>query len=342
MPATPTDFTLPIGRVHAIVDLAQRRGWNGTQLLAEAGIAPQLLAQGRARVTTGQAVHLVQRLWRDTDDELLGLGRRPMPRGTFRLVCFALLGSRDVAAALHRFRMFQKALPGFPPLSVSSDAEEARISFDLTGIGRPDGLIIDTLLMVTYRFLDWSVGGSLRLLRVEVPYPPNELDDYELIFGSPVRFSASHPALVVDPAVLTTPLVRDEDDLIRFLRNAPEAVIGRRTHAISTAAQVRRILERGGPRQWPTVEQIATELTVSPATLRRKLGDEHTSPRRIREQILRDSAITALVRGDETVAALSHRLGFSEPSAFSRAFRRWTGSPPGSYQEPAADVVHQA
>ncbi|RZI79505.1 MAG: helix-turn-helix domain-containing protein, partial [Microbacterium sp.] len=41
---------------------------------------------------------------------------------------------------------------------------------------------------------------------------------------------------------------------------------------------------------------------------------------------------TALVRGDETVAQLAERLGFSEPSAFHRAFRRWTGSSPGAYR----------
>ncbi|MFI7189111.1 AraC family transcriptional regulator ligand-binding domain-containing protein [Nocardia nova] len=335
MPPPSTAFTLPIGRVHAIVDLARRRGWDTGELLAEAGIAPQLLNQGRARVTVGQAVHLVQQLWRSTDDELLGLGRHPMPRGTFRLVCFALLGSRDLATALHRFRMFQKALPGFPPLQLSTDAREARIAFDLSDIRHPHSLIIDTMLMVVYRFLDWSVGGSLRLLRVEVPYPPDDLDDYDLIFDAPVRFSAPHPALVFDAALLTAPLVRDEDDLLRFLRNAPEAVIGRGDDSVSTAAQVRRILERGGPRHWPGVEQIAGELSVSPATLRRKLSEEHTSPSRIREQILRDAAIAALVRG-ETVTAISRRLGFSEPSAFSRAFRRWTGSSPGSYRGPAA------
>ena len=339
MPTTSTDFTLPIGRVHAIVELAHRRGWDTEELLAEAAIAPELLTQGRARVTVGQTVQMVQRLWRSTDDELLGLGRRPMPRGTFRLVCFALLGARDIAAALHRFRLFQKALPGFPPLSLSVDADEARISFDIKGIRNPDGLIIDTLLMVAYRFLDWAVGGSLRLVRVEVPYPANQLDDYNLIFGAPVRFSAPDPALVVDAAALTMPMVRDEDDLIRFLRNAPEAVIGRSHDSVSTAARVRRVLEGGGPQHWPGVDRIAAELAISPATLRRKLRDENTSPTLVREQIMRDAAVAALVRG-ETVTALSRRLGFSEPSAFSRAFRRWTGSSPGSYRGPAAAHRH--
>lgn len=52
----------------------------------------------------------------------------------------------------------------------------------------------------------------------------------------------------------------------------------------------------------------------------------------IREELLRDEAIASLVRGEESIEALSNRLGFSEPSAFRRAFRRWTGNPPRAYQ----------
>jgi AraC-like DNA-binding protein len=66
--------------------------------------------------------------------------------------------------------------------------------------------------------------------------------------------------------------------------------------------------------------------------MRRLLREEGTSVTRIREDLLRDAAITSLVRGEETVTQLSERLGFSEPSAFHRAFRRWTGSAPGAYR----------
>ncbi|GAB2728659.1 AraC family transcriptional regulator [Nocardia thraciensis] len=332
MTSTDAGYTLPIQRVRAMVELAQARGWDVDGMLGEAGISSELLAEGRSRVTVEQTVLMVQRLWRTTDDELFGLGLGPMPRGTFRLVCFALVGAADVGAAIRRFVGFQKSLPGFPPLSLTVDGGQARVAFDIGAVRKPVGLIIDTMLTITHRFLGWSVGGRILLRQVEVPYPPSGLDDYDLIFGTPVVFSAPAPALVFDAAVLDTPLVRDEGDLLDFLRDAPSAVIGRRHYSVAPSAQVRRILERGLRGAWPTVDEVAAELAMSPQTLRRKLREEHTSAREIREQILRDAAVASLVRGDETVTALSRRLGFSEPSAFSRAFRRWTGSPPGSYQ----------
>ncbi|MFF0490320.1 AraC family transcriptional regulator [Nocardia sp. NPDC004068] len=332
MSSIEAGFTVPIARVRAIVELAGRRGWDGESMLAGAAISPELLRQGRARVTVDQAVRMAQGLWRVTDDELFGLGLGPMPRGTFRLVCFGLLGAPTVGAAVRRFIRFQKSLPGFPPLELTLDGEEARISFDISEIRHPAGVIIDTMLMIAHRFLGWAAGGRLRLRRVEVPYPPSGLDDYEQIFGAPVIFSAPRPALVLDVAALDRPLIRDEDDLLEFLRDAPSGLFARRDYSVSPAARVRRILERTPHGSDPGVEDIAAELAMSPQTLRRRLREENTSLRRIREQVLRDAAIASLVRGEETLAALSRRLGFSEPSAFSRAFRRWTGSPPGSYR----------
>jgi AraC-like DNA-binding protein len=92
------------------------------------------------------------------------------------------------------------------------------------------------------------------------------------------------------------------------------------------------MIKPGRQEQLPSMDDIAARLAMSPQTVRRKLREEHTSLREIRDDILRDAAIASLSRGDETVAALSERLGFSEPSAFTRAFRRWTGSAPGSYR----------
>ncbi|MGV9409632.1 AraC family transcriptional regulator [Nocardia sp. NPDC003693] len=333
MPPSHARNTLPIQRVRAIVELAERRGWDVGGILDDVGISPILLAEGKSRVTADQATALVQRLWRDTDDELLGLGLAPVPRGTLRLVCFALMGAPSLGEGIRRFESFRRSLPGIPPLALTVSGDEARVGFDLGGIVHPVGLIIDTMLTITHRYLSWAGGRRLPLLRVEVPYAEDpEIDDYDSIFGAPVRFGAAAPALVFDVALLDVPVDRSQDELASFLRNAPAGVLGTRDYSVSLAAQVRRALERGLSGPWPSADDIAAELAMSPQTLRRRLHDEHTSVTRIREQILRDAAIASLVRGDETVTALARRLGFSEASAFSRAFRRWTGSPPGSYQ----------
>ncbi|MGW0252370.1 AraC family transcriptional regulator [Nocardia goodfellowii] len=335
MSPAPADveYTLPIQRVQGLIEVATSKGWHIAAALADAGVAPELLAHGGSRVTLEQAVRIVQWLWRETGDELLGLGLRPVPLGTFRLVCFGLLGAPTARAAVVRYTNFQRSLPGVPPVSVCEVGDEVRVSFDISEVVAPVALPIDTMLAACHRFVSWAAAKWLPLRRVEVPYSPIPgLDDYDQMFGAPVIFDAPAPALIFATEDFEAPLVRDEKDLLEFLSNAPSGVMGRRDYALSVAAQVRQILERGLTGTWPGVEDIAAELTMSPQTLRRKLGEEGAALRRIREQMLRDAAIASLVRGEETVAALSRRLGFSEPSAFSRAFRRWTGSPPGSYQ----------
>ncbi|WP_078283010.1 AraC family transcriptional regulator [Mycobacteroides franklinii] len=328
-----TAYTIPIQRVQAFAGLAWRCGWDVEAMLGAAAVSPTLLAEGRSRVTTDQAGVLFRELWRQTDDELLGLGLTPVPRGTFRLLCYALINAPDLGAAIQRFADFKRAVPGIPPLTVAVRGNTATLSIDLSKIEQPVDLLIDTLLAMTHRFLGWAIGKRIPLHRVEVPYAERaEVDDYDLIFGAPMVFSADQPTLVFDRDNLSAPVVRDEGSLDDYLRHAPASVITYRSYATSTASQVRLLLAQGLTGNWLSFDEIAATLTMSPQTLRRKLRDEGTSPREIKEEILRDAAITSLVRGEETVAALSRRLGFSEPSAFSRAFRRWTGSPPGSYQ----------
>ena len=82
----------------------------------------------------------------------------------------------------------------------------------------------------------------------------------------------------------------------------------------------------------PLLNAVAARLAVSAQTLRRRLAAEGTSFQQIRDQLRRDAAIAALATGTVSIEDISRRLGFSEPSAFHRAFKRWTGSAPRSYQ----------
>jgi AraC-like DNA-binding protein len=325
--------TIPIGRVQAFVGLGLRKGWDIEAIMREAGISPMLLAEQRARVTPDRVGRLIQLLWAATDDELMGLGPAPVPRGTFRLLSFALLGSDDLHTALLRCEQFCRALPGIPALLVTTADDLTTLSVDISVIDQPMDLLVDSLLATAHRFLGWAVGRRVPLARIEVPYDFDAaVDDYDLIFGAPVVFGAPAPALIFDSEILTAPIMRTDAELERYIRDAPGDILARRDYGTSLSDQVRRMLKPGRHEQLPSMDDVAARLAMSPQTVRRKLREEHTSLREIREEVLRDAAIAALSTGDETIAALSERLGFSEPSAFTRAFRRWTGSPPGSYR----------
>lgn len=325
--------TVPIDFVRALVTMAGRRGVDAQRLLHAAGVAPELIMQERARVTVAQMTRTVQQLWRISDDEMFGLGPRPVPRGTLRLIGFGLLTCPDLGAALTRFTEYQRLAPGVPPMIAVTERSRTRFTIDTSVLDDPEHLMTSFLLATAHRLMAWGIGHRIPLRQVEFPFQkPRNIGDYDLLFAAPLVFGAGTAALVFDSALLSSPITRTEESLLAWIHEAPADLLSRREYGTVLSERVRRILTRGLTGDWPDADEVAHRLAMSPQTMRRKLGEEDTSITKIREDILRDAAIASLVRGDETVEELSARLGFSEASAFRRAFRRWTGSAPGCYR----------
>jgi AraC-like DNA-binding protein len=316
--------------VRSALTSAQRYGLDVRDALVTARIAPELIARDSSRVTPTQATRLVQALWDSTDDELLGVGPKPVARGTFRMISLGLIHSPDLRTALHRFVEFSRLAAGFVATEIIDDGHTTQVTLDPTGQTLTDQLLIDILTAVSHRFAGWLIGEQIPLTSVQMPYPsPVHAEEYQLIYGIAPTFDAVSAAFAFESKYLDAPVIRSEDELFEFIRNSPADLLFRRDYQPTTASRVRKILERGDR---ANAEEVARRLAVSPQHLRRLLREDGTSFRQIREDILRDAAITSLVRGTETVENLSDRLGFSEPSAFRRAFRRWTGSSPGWYR----------
>lgn len=332
--------TVPIDLLQASVAFAQDLG-DVQEMLRRAGISPGLLAEGRSRVTEEQLTVFVQELWRQTDDEMFGLGTHPLPRGSFRLLCYGLLGAKDLAGLLDRFQGLARAMPALPPIGVAYDDDVVRMTMAPPVTADPhrglDGpLPVCVGLAVLHRLVAWAIGGRLPLAAVELPYPPQLEEAHDLVFASPLVFDAPQPALVFDADHLRAPVMRTEAELDAFVAGSPAGLLVRPAHQATVADQVRRMVELAirnrRPASIPSGDEVAARLAISPQTLRRRLSADGTSLREVRDAVLRDAAITALVNGEGSIAELATRLGFSEPSAFTRAFRRWTGNPPSAYR----------
>lgn len=334
-PELPEIFTIPARRLSAAVALFATHGVDTDALLRSVGIGPELLAEDFARITSEQLEGFLAGLWRSTGDEVFGLGSQPVPLGSFRLLAYGTAGMTTLGGVLERTARFQVALPGFPEVFVSSEPGGAhvRVGFDIDYDPAPVAILVDTLLVLTHGYLSWLVGSPIELAGVEVPYAPEpDLAGHRRLLAAPVTYNARHPSLCLDPGLLDAPILRDDSEIGEFFRHAPVHMLTRQGGRSTLTSQVRSLFAQQRPGvPPPTVDQIAGELAMSPQTLRRRLHEEGSSPRVIREDVLRDLAVAGLVRG-EPVQALARRLGFAEPSTFSRAFRRWTGSPPGEYQ----------
>ena len=83
----------------------------------------------------------------------------------------------------------------------------------------------------------------------------------------------------------------------------------------------------------PTLAEAAHHLRVSTRTLHRRLAEEGSSYRAIKDLVRRELALERLARRGQSVAATALELGYSEPSAFFRAFQGWTGEAPSDYRK---------
>ncbi|MFE6715424.1 AraC family transcriptional regulator ligand-binding domain-containing protein [Streptomyces sp. NPDC057695] len=365
--------------VRAVLLAAQRRGLDTGPLLARAGLpatlAEEPTAPGRAsergpagRVLTERAPveraslervpaerfgQLVRMLWVALDDELIGFGGAPSKVGTFAMMAHAVVhGSRDLREALRRAGAFYALFPGGPRFRLvepaadaagTGDADEARLEFDLSGYDDPLHVGAESTVLVAHRFAGWLVRRRVGLRRVEFVHPePRHAGECALLFEAPCVFGAPRTAAVLDRADLDEPVLRDAAALKVFLRRAPVDVLVRADYGSTATGRVRHLIGRSLPAgRVPTPEELAVLLSVSPQTLRRRLAAEGTTYQRVRDQVRRDHALAELAGGRISIERLSRRLGFSEPSAFHRAFRRWTGETPRAYQARTGPAHHR-
>lgn len=332
---------VPVGFVLRALRASERRGYDLRPALVAAPITDRELGDPDTRLTIDQVARFMAGAWEITDDELMGLGLTAVPRGTFQLLSFAIIGCRDLESVLRRLAGFLPALPSSAPVRIDFTDDGARVWFDTSvlpaGHSAQDedaSLVSDFGLLLIHRFAAWLTGRRLEPAAVELPYTapaPVDVVAYHHMFGIPVTFGAAYPAIEFAAADLPSPVVETEDTLREFLRDSPGRLLARRDYDTGLSARARRIVELGARGGQPTSADIAGALAMSEPQLRRRLRQEGTSVGRLRESVLQESAVAALEAG-ESVETISARLGFSEPSAFRRAFKRWTGKTPGEYR----------
>ncbi|MFC4513601.1 AraC family transcriptional regulator [Streptomyces ehimensis] len=333
--------TITVHQVRAALGGARRQGLDSVPLLQRAGIPPLLLGDERARVTAEQFALLVRAVQRATEDEFMGLGSVPSRPGTFAMMCYASIGCRDLGTALERAVRFYGLFPGGPDLALERNGEDAEFAVRNDLRDHAEGrFLAECVLVIWHRLASWLIGRRipLRRVRFDCPPPPHA-GEYGPLFDCPVEFGPGRTfraGALFDAQWLAAAPMRDEAALEELLRRAPAMLIGRHEYGTTVAEQVRRTFTRalreGRPARLPELDRLAARLAVSPATLRRRLREEGTSYRRLKDQVRREAALAGLTGGREPIVELAARLGFSEDAAFHRAFRRWTGTTPGAYR----------
>ncbi len=334
--STPSLITVPVALVHGMLTGVRAHGETGEIYLADAGIVPDLLLATNARVTAAQYIALYRSLIERLDDESLGFFSRPLKRGSFALMARSALGAPNLESAIRRiartFRLLQD--DALLELNKVENCAALTLNFTATTTTRP-AFLDEMLLRVFWRLLAWLAGGQLPVTRFDFAFAcPPHIDSYDKIFPAPSCFGQQRSAFWFDLAQLTSAVRQDEAALRAFLADAQANIIVPR-RGDSTSTRVRAYLQGTLP-IWPDLSATAEALHISPSTLQRHLAAEGSSFQALKDELRRDIAITHLNTSKISLIALAQELGFTDSAAFQRAFKGWTGSPPGAYRRKAS------
>ena len=336
-PTDRTQATVAMGFVNGMLAGLARHGIADGPLLSAAGID---IADAASRVPVDRYAALYNRINHRLDDEGFGLFSQPLRVGTFEFLCRACISAPTLAEALLRAARFLRIV--LPDLAVAARRHQGHAEL-LIGESRrladnPDDagrvFAFEWLLRMLHGLSCWLAGRGLALDSVIFPYRrPTHAADYALIFTENSRFAPTLPGGVgtlvasFNANLLDLPVRRDEAALASFLDGAPGKITTLYRRDREMVIRVRDLLRAALPAMLG-LEDIGDRLHLSPRTIHRRLDEEGSSFRAIKDALRRDMALARLTKTRDPVSQVAADLGYADTSAFYRAFVEWTGMAP--------------
>jgi len=161
---------------------------------------------------------------------------------------------------------------------------------------------------------------------------PADVAHHVRVFGAPVRFRQLQNGLVFPAELLHLEIASRDARLCALLERQAEQLLAALPEAGHYTRRVQELLAeelRGGS---PTAARIAKRLAMHPKTLGRRLRLEGTSLQQLLDSVRRGLAERYLIASDTSVSEVAFLLGFADPTAFHKAFKRWTGITPHAFR----------
>ena len=343
---------VPVKLAQLVLRVVEAQGFDIPEFLASCQLSFNPLEQDSSHpthITADEYNRLYKRIIWLLQDECFGLHlKAKVPSGTFRMMCLCIIHCKNLGDAIQRvdeFTHFCRNLAGVPalqftPLSYLDDGSVINHipSANDSYLAEKQTIVAMAASMHMWRrFCSWLIGKPLDILDVSfMGNEPQKLPILQDVFRCPLKFNQTTNGFRFAEHYLQAPIIHNEDSLNEFLKSAPYQLSVSSADETSIQTKMRAIVGNDFSQDFPSVEDISCKLNMSVRTLRRRLKAEQTTYQQFKDQTRLDAAKTFLNRPGLKINAVSALMGFDEPSAFHRAFKKWIGMTPGEYRQSIA------
>ncbi|MEM1111151.1 MAG: AraC family transcriptional regulator [Pseudomonadota bacterium] len=293
----------------------------------------------RSEISAMQYSRIYQQVLRLLQDETFGIHDTEMVApGAFRMMCYCVISCNNLGQAIKRASEFYRTFfDERSQLTANFSEQFARVGYRTVRkngderVSAPDAYG----LSMWHRFFGWLSGRPIELKRVDFAgSPPERLQRYEDLFSCPLNFNQPSNLMYFDSACLAWPVVHTEHSLREFLRTAPYQLLIMESTPDNDnlSGQVKAMIGHDFSDGFPGFEVISGALNISAPTLRRRLKREGTTFQQLKDEARCEAAKLCLDRPELSINDVALQMGFTDPSAFHRSFKKWTGMTPGQYR----------
>jgi AraC-like DNA-binding protein len=329
-------MSLSVMLLCALVEGVLPVGVSRSELLRVAGIDPEKLDDIDGRVEREEYDRAQMAALDLTKDDALGLhmGERVTVR-SFDVLADLASHAPTLRAAFLSFARFHRILTDGPDTTVHEDGDRACVHYQFPRANprcnrlRAEFAMVGMLRMVR-QFA--RRPDAVRAVYFEHPAPEYRAE-YARIFGGVERFEHDFTGIEFDAVLLDRTQEPHSGELYMVLESLAERKLSRLTRGGGHAERLRHYLVSNALAERPQMDAVARSLGISVRSLRRRLDEEGVSYSGLLNEARATLAKRMLDDPDRSIYETAYAMGFSDPSAFHRAFKRWTGMTPTQYRD---------
>ena len=337
--APPREATMRCASLTGLDALLARRGASLAQVCAAVGVNPAQLSQPEGRLPVHRFVALLEEAARASGDDSIGL-RLGCLHGpdSFGPLGDAIVQSADVAGAIANVARYFFVHQEGANLELRIEGRNAVITYSIRDAEildyRQDAELSIAKMMNFTRIVTGCRNWAPSAVYFEHP-EPRDSSEHRRIFGAPVYFSQPYNAMVAPREILAMRINGSELRGLAQLHSLAQARAAEAPPGDDLLAGVRQHILRGLRAGGVSIDKVAAAMDLSERTLQRRLGECGATFNELVERMRFELSQRYLRQDHLSLTEIGYLLGYSELSAFSRAFRRWAGVSPIEFRKVA-------
>lgn len=326
---------ISVAAATGLLEAIAARGGDPDQILRQFEIDRSAFSEPEGFIPSSIFAGILEAAAQATADDCFGLhlGENYNPRNIGPLV-YVVLNSPTIRAGIENFERYLQVYNEAAEWFFTSEGNRGYIRYML-----PD-LEINSLrhsnehgMTIALNMLRMMVGSHWAPKEVQFAHEaPKQTSEHLRIFHAPVSFGCKTNAIVIDSQFVEREVPAADQRLYQILKRYLDQVLSEMPREDSLLASVRRATAETMRDGDLKLARVAKQMAMSARTLQRQLKERGVDFKQLTDETRRRFAVNYLKERKNTLTEVAFLLGYSELSAFNRAFKRWTGSTPLDYR----------